>query len=314
MSNANQKNKITKLALLAGIVVAAAFAFGTIAASPGASGQVNSGSQAADDDDKNVQPSTISTAGSADTKVQPDMYSVTAGVVTNGTTAQQAVSLNANLMQQVISALEKIGIYNSSISTSNFDVSPIYSENAPAKLCPQVYPYPPQCEPGQVIVGYRASNSITVTLGVQSKIDPGMVVDTAVGAGANNINNAYFFISQERQQQIRDSLIKDAIANARERADTAASAIGMQVSGVQSVNLNDVYFPVYSVNYPSAKMAEMNAPTPIVSGPQDVSTTVNIVYYLSGGGTVGTAGEVPGMTRTINNTHCTNPPQGPMIC
>jgi uncharacterized protein YggE len=316
MSERSHKGKITKLALLAGIVVAAAYAFGTITASPNASGQVNNlQTKTTDDDEQNITPPTLSTAGTATVKVKPDMYSVTAGVITNGTTAQEATSLNAGLMQRVISAVEKLGITNDSISTSNFDVSPIYGEGPPEKMCPQIYP-PVPCEPGQVVTGYRASNSITVTLPVQSKVGPGSLIDAAVNAGANNVNGVYFFISQERQQQIRDSLIKEAIANARDRADNAASAVNMTVSGVQSISLNEVYFPQFAQAYASAPTAEGAPATQILPGAQDVSTTVSIVFYLNASGQGGTTtfGEPSGMTRTINNTQCTNPPQGPMIC
>lgn len=40
--------------------------------------------------------------------------------------------------------------------------------------------------------------------------------------------------------------IGDAIASARNRVQIAAQAVGMIVSGIQSISLNDVYFPVFS--------------------------------------------------------------------
>src|SRR5919206_3914634 len=59
--------------------------------------------------------STVSTSGTATTKVSPDMFSVSVGVETNGTTAQEAVSRNANLTAQVIQALRALGINENEI-------------------------------------------------------------------------------------------------------------------------------------------------------------------------------------------------------
>ena len=69
--------------------------------------------------------STVSTSGTATTKVQPDKFSVTVGVETNGTTAQEAADRNAAAMEQVISALRELGISEENISTSNYSVYPV---------------------------------------------------------------------------------------------------------------------------------------------------------------------------------------------
>ena len=89
---------------------------------------------------------------------------------------------------------------------------------------------------------------MTVTLDVNAELNAGQVIDAAIGAGANRVDGIVFFISPDTQQQIRDTLIRDAIANARQRANIAAEALAMTISGVQSATLNPIDFPVYSVN------------------------------------------------------------------
>lgn len=256
-------------------------------------------------------PSTISTSGSSTTKVKPDKFSVTIGVDTNGTTAEIAVTKNADQMAKVIAAMKALGVKDEQMSTSNFNLSPIYSDYY-SKSCPQQYNSPVYCPPNQVITGYRASNSVTVTLDTDGAIDAGKVIDASVSAGANNIFGVNFFISPAKQEQTRDNLTQTAIANAKHRAEVAAASLGMQVSGVQSVNLNDVYFPIYSKSYDM--MAPMAAggtsQTPIEPGQQDVSTNVSVVFYFAPVSQTGPSG----MTSTRDNTNCTNPPNGPMIC
>src|SRR5919106_1435536 len=166
-----------------------------------------------DDDDLDEQNdfspanlSTLSISSTATTEVRPDQLSVTVGVETNDTTAQDAVSQNANLTAQVIAALRGLGI------------------------------------------------------GV--------------------------FISSDRQEEIRDTLIGGAIANARQRANIAAEALGMTVSGVQSATINPLDFPVFSVDLQEGAAAAdtVSAPTQILPGEQEVSTTVSVVFYISAEG------------------------------
>lgn len=227
---------------------------------------------------------TVSTSGFASTKVQPDKFSVTVGVETNGTTAQEASNRNAELMDKVIAALKELGISDDQISTSYFNVYPVYEYREQTEPCILIYPPPPECQPKNEITGYRASNSVTVTLDTAGQIDAGEVIDAAIAAGANNVNGVYFFVSSERQEEVRDGLIRQAISNARERAEIAADAVGMEITGVHSINLSDVHFPVFSRGFDGA-VAES---TPILPGEQEITNTVNVVYTIGSGNATST--------------------------
>ena len=223
-----------------------------------------------------VVQSVVSTSGSKTVKVNPDKVSVNIGVETNGTTAEEAAAANAVLMNKVLAALKGLGIADDKISTNWYSVYPVYSHiSANACRVMEGFPVPPECYVDQEITSYTASNSVTVTLDADA--DVGKVIDTAVAAGATNVNGAYFFVSNERQEEIRGSLIADAIANARSRADKAANAVSMNITGVKSINLNDVYFPVF---YKELSL-EGGASTPILPGQQEVSMTVQITFFMS---------------------------------
>lgn len=258
----------------------------------------------ADDDDFDEQNdyspanlSTLSVSSTSTTEVRPDQLSVTLGAETNATTAQEAVSQNANLTAQVIGAIRGLGIDENRIETSSYSVSPIYEYIQPSQPCIEIYPPPPGCETRQEIIGYRATNTVAVTLDVpffrvatQSvpDVNAGQVIDAAVGAGANRIDGVIFFISPDRQQEIRDTLIGDAIANARQRANIAAEALQMTVSGVESVTINPIDFPVFSLQESSfgAAADAVSAPTQILPAQQEVSTTVSVVFYISTEGSI----------------------------
>ncbi|MEW6603860.1 MAG: SIMPL domain-containing protein [Thermoproteota archaeon] len=261
------------MVLLAGILAAGLLgaAFATQVQSVAAQTQ-NGG-----DEDNAHWSSTVTTSGTATTTVDPDKFSVTVGVETNGTTAEEAASANADLIAQVIAALRDLGIAEEDIATSSYNVYPVYEYKAAAEACIMIYPPPPECQPRQEITGYKASSSVTVTLDADGQIDAGEVIDAAVEGGANTVSGAYYFLSAELQQQVRDELIADAIANARHRADIAAEAVEMEVSGVKSINLNDVYFPVF---YREAAASNSMSSTQILPGQQEVSMSVSVTYFV----------------------------------
>jgi uncharacterized protein YggE len=222
----------------------------------------------------NADRPTVTTSGTATTSVRPDKFSVTVGIETNGTSAEEAASSNADLLAAVISALRALGISEDQISTSQYSVHPVYSNIESVNVCRVMegYPIPPECYVDQVVTGYRAFSSVTVTLDADGGVSAGQIIDAAVKAGATNVSGAYFFLSQERQWEVQDGLIGDAIASARHRADIAAQAVMMEVSGVHSISLNEVFFPVFS----RAEAAD----TQILPGEQEVSMSVSVAYFV----------------------------------
>lgn len=236
------------------------------------------GAEVCEDEVDDATRSTVSTSGTATTRVEPDKFSVTVGVETNGTTAQEAADKNAAAMEQVVAALRALGIAEENITTSNYSVYPIYENKPASEQCILIYPPPPECQPSNVIAGYRASNSLTVTLDADGGVEAGQVIDTAIEAGANTVQGAYFFLSQERQMEVQEGLIAEAIENARQRATIAAGAVGMGVDKVKSISLNDVYFPVFAKELSVAQ----DGGTQILPGQQEVTLTVNVVYTMAG--------------------------------
>jgi uncharacterized protein len=240
--------------------------------------------------------STLSVSSTATTEVRPDRLSVTVGVETNGTSAQDAVFRNSNLTAQVIAAVRGLGIDENRIETSSYSVLPIYQYIQPLQPCIEIYPPPPGCDTRQEIIGYRATNTVTVTLDVPflrmvtpptPDVGAGQVIDAAVRAGANRVDGILFFISPDRQEEIRNTLIGDAIANARQRANLAAEALDMTVAGVESATINPIDFPVFRVDLQEASAtgaASVLAPTQILPGQQEVSTTVSVIFYMNAQG------------------------------
>lgn len=211
-------------------------------------------------------------SGSAFKKINPDKVSITLGVEVQEKTAKDAAARNAELMNAIISSLKEL-VSEKEISTSYYNIYPVY-EYPPVVMPEEKYMPPvPQRE---VLVGYRASNTITITTSASANV--GAIIDAAVEAGANQVQGVSFFVSEEVQKQINRELIAQAVLDAKAKAESALSPLGMQIVGVKNVNLNDVYFPVYQ----KAVFAEgaASAPTPIFPSEQQVSASVSVTFII----------------------------------
>jgi uncharacterized protein YggE len=90
-------------------------------------------------------------------------------------------------------------------------------------------------------------------------------------------------VSDKKLEGIKNELLKESIDNAREKADIAASALGVKISGIKSANIDQAipFLPgptMYSAE--SSKMDGVSAPTPIIAGEQQISMSVSIIFLL----------------------------------
>ena len=110
-------------------------------------------------------------------------------------------------------------------------------------------------------------------------------VDTAIVAGANTVNSVDFTLSDKKLDETKNSLIKQAIDNARTKADIAASELGLRIVGVKSASVNE--FEVQPPSpIPLAKESlapaapPANRSTPVISGEQQVNVNIGIVFSI----------------------------------
>ncbi len=209
--------------------------------------------------------STLFVSGSASNQTKPDKVIVSLGVETTDNTAQAALTSNSNLMNKVLESLKAAGVQENETGTSTFSITPNYN-------------YSSNNNQGRLI-GFTVSNSIQIE---SSNIESvSKWIDAAVSTGANNVNNIYFTLSNQKSDMMKNSLLKDAIDNAKIKADIAASAAGLKVIGVKSITVGEAGspppVPIYSAK---AFDGAAESPTPIISGKQEISVTVSIIYRI----------------------------------
>ena len=210
---------------------------------------------------------TLFVTGSATTETKPDKVTVSLGVETTNTKAKAALAANSELMNKIINALKTAGVKENETSTSSFSITP--NRN-----------YSVDTNQGK-LTGFTVSNSIQID---SSNVnDTSEWVDIAVSSGANNVNSIYFSLSDKKLDEVKNELIKDAIENAEEKADIAASALGYKIVGIRTVSIDQVT-PFFPQPVPYATESLKNdafAPsTPILTGEQRISFNVNIVFLM----------------------------------
>lgn len=202
----------------------------------------------------------------------PDLAVFTAGVTTQGKTAGEALTENAQRMTAVIAALKKAGIAERDIQTSNLSVNPVYGQ--PKRLPDGSYE---QQDP--VIIGYQAANQVSVR---QRKLDQyGKVIDTLVAAGANQVNGPAFQI--DNPGTAMDEARIEAMQKAKARAELYAKAAGLRVVRILSISENGGWAPPPQppMLFARADKAMAQSATPVAAGELEMTVTVNVSYELA---------------------------------
>jgi hypothetical protein len=202
----------------------------------------------------------ISVTGEATISVPPDQAQVEAGVTADGKTAREASDANNTTMGKVLLALKAAGVDGKDIQTSRLSLQP---QSAPNRST-------------NAIVGYRASNQVTVRLRDVTKV--ASTIDLLVGAGANDIGGINFMVSQA--SKLLDDAREQAVADARRKAEIYAKAAGVALGAPLSIAEEGAPAPVFR-----AKMlGGMAAPTPVAQGEQTLSVNVSVSWAIKQAG------------------------------
>ncbi len=159
----------------------------------------------------------ITVEGSARLSLPPDTATVSLGVVAEADTAAAALAANSEAAAKLIAAIKESGVAARDIQTSELSVYPRYSD-ATGAAAPR-------------LVGYTVRNRVTVTLTALDRI--GALLDTAVKAGANEIDGITFSVADAEKKL--DEARREAVADARRKAEIYAKAAGVGLGPVFSI-------------------------------------------------------------------------------
>ena len=204
----------------------------------------------------------ISLSSTGTVKVTPDGVRMSATVSVLSPSSKEALSATSSASATVRAALLSSGIVAKYLKTTALTVNPEYTYSQTN---------------GQILTGYRASQSFEVTI-VNAK-SAGSVVDAAVAAGGDALalnGVTPFVLDNAKAVEAARTL---AVKLARAHAASYAKLLDVKLGKV--IYLEETGAPVINppIFAPIAK-TDTNVPTQVDLGQQEVSVSINIRWYI----------------------------------
>jgi len=220
----------------------------------------------------------IQTYGEAEVTAEPDLARLSFEVETRSESADEAVAENAELVNQVREALLDFGLSEDEVRTGSYRLRS-RSED-PRQFEEQVEPPQPdeleeqEAQEREVdeMIYYEASNEIVVTT---TQLDQaGEIIDTAVSAGANQVN--YINFDLEDPQDLKVEALKKATEQAALKAEAIAESADKSITDLNMIKEERTDYTPHREQF---EMVEEEAamddrPTPVE--PEDVEVRASI--------------------------------------
>ena len=271
MTDSNKLNYLTALAIIA-LVIVSLFAITRPVTIVGGTGT--------------LAQKTITVNGVGTVETAPDEAILILAVTNQAKTADQAAKDNADTASRVLDAILGLSslskpITKADITTTDYSLTPVYSYD---KCVPTEVRVSPEGTKQEVacttttpqLVGYAVRNAIKVTVKDMNSI--GKVLDAATAAGANEVRGITFTFTSGTYEDLKKQALKNAVEDASGQAQAMATALGVHIAGVVSVNPSYVYQPY--INYKAADVSS-GASTPIQTGTLQVTVNVQVIYEIS---------------------------------
>ena len=210
------------------------------------------------------RPPSITVNGEAMISAEPDQAHIDIGVVTQARSAPDASKENAERLSRVLAEVKKLLGKNDEVKTSGYSLAPNYR-------------YPQGGKPE--IVGYTASNTVRIKTNTLDLV--GRLIDSAMQAGANNVNRLVFTLKDEQGAQLE--ALRQASAKAKSKAEAIAASLGLKIVRIASINEGErTIQPIHRQAMAARGEAlAAQAPTPVEPGTVDVRSTVSLTAEVS---------------------------------
>ena len=219
---------------------------------------------------------TITISGYGEVRAVPDIANVYFTISKDAKTVKEAQDAVAQTENAALDFLRDNNVADKDIKTENFSFYPKYEYQYDAKLMPcNEYGCPPR--PGKsVIVGYTASESITVK--VRNTDDAGTIMQGLGSLGVSQLNGPSFSIDDE--DALKAEARREAISDARTKAKVLAKDLGVRLGRVTSFSEGGNYPApmMYKAALDSSQGESTVAEIP--KGENTISSNVTITYEI----------------------------------
>lgn len=164
-----------------------------------------------------TKESLFSVDGKGEVTTIPDTAMLDLGITKSASTVSEAQTQANIIINKITNDLKALGIEEKNIKTTNYSVSPDYDYNS----------------------GRQTIKSYTVNTSVEVKIQPidkaNNALDLATADGANIAGGVQFVLDDQKQKELENTTRKEAIANAKEKAQDISQAAGIKLGRIVDV-------------------------------------------------------------------------------
>lgn len=207
----------------------------------------------------------ITVSGEGKVTGKPDLALVSLGVSALRPTVGEARDAAATALTSMIDSMKANGVEDDDIQTSQLSIYPEYDYSGNT----------------QRITGYRVSNTVTVK--VRDIDSTSAVIDDAVTNGGNDTQLQSIAFTIDDPESLRQQAREAAVADAKKKAETLASAGGVSLGNPVNISESGGYSPPipYAERGFAADSAAQAAPeTPIQPGELDVIINVSVTWEI----------------------------------
>lgn len=213
-----------------------------------------------------VPPRSITVEGHADIDVEPDLARISVGVTTRAPTPAAAIDQNSAAARKVIDAARKAGIEPKDIRTGTLSLQQAFKNVRDAGGNFEQRPD-----------GFSVTNSVTLQVRELPKLGP--VLRQVVEEGANTIDNLSFAVSDRKK--IDDDLRKEAVLDARRRAEILVQTAGAKLGDVRTINETSRGGGPRPMQMSEMRLAAApKADVPVSAGSLTFSSSVTVTWTL----------------------------------
>ena len=207
----------------------------------------------------------ITVSGSGNTLVPADTAVISLGVSARDRDVLKAQQKANEVIAAIRTILTENGIAPEDINTGYMNIYAMYDYN----------------DGMEEISSYNANSNLAIRVTDMTVI--GQVIDLAFSAGANTLNGIDFSASDTGDAE--ETALKQAVADARAKAEILAEAAGLKITGIESISEGATYSYDSGANVFRSKAtagteedAAFGSPTVVQAAKLQVSATISVTF------------------------------------
>lgn len=203
----------------------------------------------------------ITVSGEGTMVASPDRATATLGVRTESLNLQEAQKKNAKEANDMLSSLIGIGVSKDDIKTADFRIDPIYSYE----------------DGKQIFRGYRVTHLFSIT--IRNAENTGLIIDTAVNNGANEVMNIQFSVAEP--QAYYNRALSLAVIDSYKKAQTIAATLGISTQPYPLTITEETQKGAPGPFLVASLDSSGSSGTPIEPGKLEIKATITASYATS---------------------------------